>query len=369
MKFGIITYIPHALFENSFFSYSPYIREMDLWMEHADETLVLAPLEKRPPTGSEISYTQHLSFIEVPAINFLGFRNTLRSVLKIPFIFFKIWQVCREADHIHLRCPGNISLLGCIVQIFFPKKPKTVKYAGNWDSNSRQPWSYRLQKWILSNTFLSRNIKVLVYGKWPDQSANVVSFFTASYSEEETENRLRDYSEPLKFIFVGSLSEGKQPFFAIKLVEGLLKKGKKASLKIFGTGILKKELEEYIENSKFSQAFSLEGFSEKESLKKEYLEAHFLILASKSEGWPKAVAEAMYFGSIPVATPVSCVPWMLAKGKRGILIPDNPEMAEKMLYEKLSDELELERMSVRAQEWSQTIYSGEISAGNKQNLL
>src|SRR5690606_34200508 len=51
-------------------------------------------------------------------------------------------------------------------------------------------------------------------------------------------------------------------------------------------------------------------------------DSHFLILASKSEGWPKAVAEAMFFGCILIVTPVSCVPWMLNYGSRGILIPE-----------------------------------------------
>ena len=47
-----------------------------------------------------------------------------------------------------------------------------------------------------------------------------------------------------------------------------------------------------------------------------------MILPSKSEGWPKAIAEGMFFGCIPIATPVSCVPWMLADGSRGILVSE-----------------------------------------------
>ena len=46
-----------------------------------------------------------------------------------------MYKAMKWADHIHLRCPGNIGLLGCIVQIAFPKKVKTVKYAGNWIQN------------------------------------------------------------------------------------------------------------------------------------------------------------------------------------------------------------------------------------------
>jgi hypothetical protein len=48
--------------------------------------------------------------------------------------------------------------------------------------NLKKPWSYQLQQWILSNTFLTRNMKVLVYGVWDGQSQNIYPF-TASYSE------------------------------------------------------------------------------------------------------------------------------------------------------------------------------------------
>jgi len=73
-----------------------------------------------------------------------------------------------QADYIHLRCPGNMGL-EALVQMLFPNKPKTAKYAGNWNPKSKQPWSYRLQKWILSYTFLTQNMQVLVYGEWSNQ--------------------------------------------------------------------------------------------------------------------------------------------------------------------------------------------------------
>ena len=68
-----------------------------------------------------------------------------------------------------------------------PNKPKTAKYAGNWDPKAKQPWSYRLQRWIKSNTFLTRNMQVLVYGEWEGSSKNIKSFFTATYWEIEKE--------------------------------------------------------------------------------------------------------------------------------------------------------------------------------------
>ena len=157
----------------------------------------------------------------------------------------------------------------------------------------------------------------------------------------------------MNFIFVGTLSEGKQPFFAIKLVEKLLENGSEASLKIYGTGALHKHLSKYIAESKFRKSISLEGFIEKNELKKEYLQSHFLILPSKSEGWPKAIAEAMFFGCIPIATSVSCVPWMLANGKRGILIPDDFELANQLLQIDIQNFSKFTEMAENAQNWSQ----------------
>lgn len=89
-----------------------------------------------------------------------------------------------QADYIHLRCPGNMGL-EALVQMLFPNKPKTAKYAGNWNPKSKQPWSYRLQKWILSYTFLTQNMQVLVYGEWSNQTKNSKLFFSDTYSEEE----------------------------------------------------------------------------------------------------------------------------------------------------------------------------------------
>ena len=90
-----------------------------------------------------------------------------------------------------------------------------------------------------------------------------------------------------------------------------------------------------------------------------------MILLSKSEGWPKAIAEGMFFGCIPIATPVSCVPWMLNYSSRGILLDEykNQEPGAKNLdllhsnIEKvellLQNMEEMKRMSEEAKKWSQ----------------
>ncbi|MDT0686835.1 glycosyltransferase [Autumnicola psychrophila] len=380
MKFGIISYILHKEQEGKFYSYAPYIKEMNIWLKSADKLLITAPKISGDPAAIETSYNEvDTEFYQIPVLNFTNIAHSINSLLKLPKVFWGILKVMREADHIHLRCPGNVSLIGCFLQIFFPKKPKTVKYAGNWDPEAVQPWTYKLQKKILSNTFLSRNIQVLVYGKWPNQSANIMPFFTASFSETEKRKIEKKISSPYRFMFVGSLVEGKRPKFAIQLIEKLQKKGVEVRLDFFGDGILRTELENYVKKNNLNSCVTFHRNIKLKDLKTEYENCHFLILPSKSEGWPKAVAEAMFFGCIPIATTVSCVPWMLDFGSRGILIQDleegkksrekridtvesggrransRSELEEivNRIIELTKDPEKLEEMSLTAQKWSQ----------------
>ncbi len=328
MRFTIITYIEHKEQENYFYSYAPYVREMNLWLKHVDEVEIVAPLFHKPLKSAELAYAhKKLLFTEIPAINLLSIKSAFKAFLYLPKLFLKIFRAMKRSDHIHLRCPGNIGLIACIVQVFFPKKPKTTKYAGNWDPAAEQPWSYNLQKWILKNTFLTRNMQVLVYGDWPKQTKNIKPFFTASFSEtEKQEVQEKAFKAPLTFLFVGNLVPGKYPLKAIQLVQelqGNIRRSQEApelQLKIYGDGPEMKLLKAYCRNENIENLVDFKGSRPLEELKDAYRKAHFLILPSQSEGWPKAVAEAMFFGGIPISTPVSCVPWMLGYGERGVLL-------------------------------------------------
>lgn len=321
MKFLIVTHVVHGK-SDRYFAYGPYVREMNIWNKFANEITVVAPCENIERTAIHLEY-EHRTLIlkNVEAINFQSFSNIVKSVFEIPRIIYRLFLAMNATDHIHLRCPGNVGLLGCMVQIFFPNKKKSAKYAGNWDPNSKQPLSYRLQKWILSNTFLTKNMKVLVYGEWPNQSRNIKSFFTASYYEKDKILvPTKDFRGDIKFLFVGSLVVGKNPLYAVKLVHQLVDLGVEASLELYGEGEQRQIIEQYILENNLQYNITLKGNQNEEVLCRAYEKSHFLILPSKSEGWPKAVAEAMFWGSVPIASRLSCVPQMLGHGDRGLLL-------------------------------------------------
>ena len=322
MKFAIITHVIHGKISDKYFGYEPYVREMNLWIKNVSEVLIIAPIDTTPKTKIQEFY-QHekIQFIPVANFDISNFKNALHSLIVMPGIVWKIYQTMKGADHIHLRCPGNIGLLGCLVQILFPSKPKTAKYAGNWDSSAKQPLSYRFQKWILSNVFLTKNMQVLVYGEWENSTKNIKPFFTASYFEKnKMKLKVLNLEGKIMFLFVGTLSNGKQPLYAIQLIEQLYKNGKNVRLSIYGDGNEREMLENYIYKNNLYNIVFFHGNQNQEIIKKAYLENHFVVLPSLSEGWPKVIAEGMFWGCLPIATRVSCIPNMLNNGDRGLLL-------------------------------------------------
>lgn len=369
MKLLIVSNVTHALNNNQYFGYAPYVREMNIWLKYTDQAIILGPLLKNDPTAIEISYKHNnIDFRKVPNFSFTSFKNNLVSLFKLPILFYKIFIAMKDADHIHLRCPGNIASLGCVVQIFFPYKKKTAKYAGNWDSKSKQPWTYKLQKYILNNTFLTKNMQVLVYGEWENLSKNIKPFFTATYSEFEKEIASKEELNPIKFVFVGGLTVGKNPLYAVKIVEQLIEKGNNVVLNLYGEGTERNNLEQYIEKKQLKNRVFLKGNNDFETIKKAYQNNHFVILPSKSEGWPKAIAEGMFWGCIPVATKVSCVPFMLDYGSRGILLEMDLNNDVTQIEAVIKNKDVFSEKSKLSEKWSQ-IYTLDFFENEIKKLL
>ncbi|WP_322549121.1 glycosyltransferase [Flavobacterium psychraquaticum] len=458
----VISAAPLVLKNENFHLYSPYEKEMKLWEKHSETIQFCCPVWEvdRNLLIEPISFPMEEPVV-LKEFDSTSFLNALKA---IPLVFvnsYRIYKIMQQADHIHLRCPGNMGLLATVVQICFPKKKKTAKYAGNWDPKAKQPFTYKVQRWLLSNTFLTKNMQVLVYGEWPKQTSNIRPFFTATYSAKEIQTAASTLPNELslqeesrsatnafdsapsdkrvvasqlslqeearsaanafdsaqsdkividsqlslqeesrsaanafdsapsdkrvvasqltlraesrsrqnyKFIFVGTLSKGKQPLYAIQLVAQLHQNGIKATLDLYGEGVLRIALETYINRHNLQEYISLKGNQTKETLKNAYQTSHFLILPSKSEGWPKAVAEAMFWGCVPVATPVSCVSYMLNAGSRGLLLTENMGKDVAALIKLVAQPDDYKRKSKAAQEWSQH-YTIELFEEEIQKLL
>ena len=354
MTFIILSHVPHIHHNQQYFGYAPYVREMNIWLQYVTKVIVVAPLEKGNVNQIHLAY-QHpnVEFIAIDSFNITNLKSVLNTVVKLPKIVYQIFKACHKASHIHLRCPGNVGLLGCMVQLFFPKTPKTAKYAGNWDPKSKQPLTYTLQQYILNHTFLTRNMQVLLYGEWEGVSKNIKTFFTATYSEKDKINvKPRELSDLIKFVFVGTLVSGKRPLYAIQLIQKLNEMGLQVHLDVYGEGNQREFLENYVVTNHLQKQVIFHGNQNLETVTKAYQESHFVLLPSVSEGWPKAIAEGMFWGCVPLATAVSCVPFMLDFGNRGLLLTLNIIEDSKLVNELVSNPKKYELMSNIGTIWS-----------------
>jgi len=357
-RFLIVSHAVHKKNDDQIFAYGPYVREMNLWVKAFNQVRVLAPLiVDNGPDKIDLAYShENISLRSIPNFQISALKYIPKAIYSSVLIFFVCLQEMRQADHIHLRCPGNIGLIGCIAQFFFKKKIKTAKYAGNWDWKSKQPWSYRVQQRILRNTFLSKNMQVLVYGEWPDKTKNIRSFFTATYSRNEIEEIHKDsLDKRIELVFVGSLTENKSPITCLEVCEVLHRKGIPVHLTFCGDGDQRHILEKKIKDLHLESQISLLGNVDAEKVKEVLQKAHFLVFISRSEGWPKAVAEAMFWGCLPITTPVSCVPYMLSHGSRGKLLKEDSSLEDicNSIVEYKNNTILYHQHRIAATKWSQ----------------
>ena len=124
-------------------------------------------------------------------------------------------------------------------------------------------------------------MQVLVYGDWNNQTKNIKSFFTATYSEKEvTAVPPKSLEAKIKFIFVGTLVKGKQPLLTVKLFEKIQQDYPNLELSLYGEGVERETLENYIALHSLQSSVFLKGNQDRETMKEIYKNSHFLMLPS-----------------------------------------------------------------------------------------
>lgn len=357
-QFLIVTHVPHILFDGKYFAYGPYVREMNIWLKYVEKFVLISPLiENAIPSEIDLAYQFNPAKHKViKAMHFSSGAKVLSSIFSGLTTFGILMREMSSSSHIHLRCPGNVGLIGCFAQIFFPFTKKTAKYAGNWDWRSNEPLSYRIQQYILRSPILTSSMQTLVYGNWPDKTINIKPFFTASYSESEKEEVNKSLiTGKLKLIFVGALEKYKSPELVIETAK-LLKSHKiDFSLTFCGDGSQRVALENLALLYELSEHVRFLGNVSSHRVKKELKESHLLVFISQSEGWPKAVAEAMFWGCVPVTTDVSCVGDMVGRNQeRGVLVVSEPTVISQEIIKLINNPSRWEVMSHTAMNWSRT---------------
>ncbi|MBN1453571.1 MAG: glycosyltransferase family 4 protein, partial [Anaerolineales bacterium] len=252
-------------------------------------------------------------------------KDKLAILARYPSYFETIGDELRLADAVHVRCPANISLLA-ILRLALSSQPqyRWIKYAGNWQPENRQPWSYTLQRKLLTHN-IHRGV-VTINGQWSRQPGHIFSFnnpclTTAEVAAGQKAARGKTLSRPLQLLFVGALLPEKGAHRVLQVAKNLLASGADFELHLLGDGPQRAELETWVEYNGLSDSTTFYGWLPRQELGTFYAEAHFIIAPSITEGWPKVLSEAMAYGVVPLAGAVSSIPQILGEAGAGMALP------------------------------------------------
>jgi glycosyltransferase involved in cell wall biosynthesis len=354
MNLVIITHVVHYDYRGNVYAYAPYAREIDVWADLFGRVTIAAPRRTTEPPGDCLPL-MHSNISIVPQREVGG--DTLRAKLKL--IFFlpaMIWELCkvmRKADAIHVRCPSNLSFLATVLAPLFSNRV-VAKFAGQWNPNPVDPLSVRLHKALLSSRWWCG--PVTVYGNWPNQSEHVVPFFSSALTDDQlarasaaVHNKTSEATRNI--LFVGRLSRAKNVDVLLRALARLQSEGIPFRCTIVGIGPELSTLQELTDALSLRDSVQFLGGVEFDCVLNQYERSGILVLASQTEGWPKAIVEAMTFGLIPIGSNLGLIPQVL-EGRGFIVPPRDADALTNALREILIDPDRFSEMRSRAADWA-----------------
>lgn len=319
-KLVVISHTPHQrLLDGTMVGWGPTVAELNYLSQYWNELVHVACIEPFSNNPSLQSYTKnHIRFEPIPSFGGTTWFEKLSVFYHAPKIIGQIIKSLKGATHVQIRVPMGIGLYVLPLFLFIPRKFMLwVKYANNWGhvSNSR---GYRFQRWFLKKNFLK--CKVTINGFWPDQPDHCKSFENPCISKEQFERGnsiIKSFEQKLLIVFAGRMEEAKGIDILIEVLNEV-PHDRIQEWVFIGEGPLKEPLMKLCFEFDIPAKFT--GFLSQSEVHK-YLEgASILILPSKSEGFPKIVAEAWNYKVIPLVSPVGSLPHYIENGKNGFIM-------------------------------------------------
>ncbi len=324
-KLLIISHVIHYEWNGCIYAYGPYLREIDqVWSPLFTQILIASPVRHEPPLGDCLPFSQsNIQMVPQPERGGDRFWDKLIQVITLPYTIYKLIQALNQVEAVHIRCPGNLGLLGVILAPLLTKY-RVAKYAGQWNGYPGESLANRLQRTLLKSRWWGA--PVTVYGHWENQPPHIVPFYTSMMTDKQVEEAKRivqtkTFELPLRVVYSGRLEKRKRVHILLQAVKICVQKGLPIEVKIVGEGSEYQELVKLAIEYGINEHVEFCGSFPYDEALQFFAWAHCLVLPSThSEGWPKVVAEAMCYGVIPIAVLHGQLADMM--GDRGILVPN-----------------------------------------------
>jgi glycosyltransferase involved in cell wall biosynthesis len=369
MHLVVVTPVIHFEHEGNLWAYAPYVREMDIWAEFFDKITIAAPCRNEIPPGDCAMFKPgNVTIRPQRQIGGTSLRAKLSYAWWLPWMIWRLALTLRTADAIHVRCPGNLALLGVLLGPLFSSR-LVAKYAGQWQDFPGEPPTIRFQRKLLASRWWHG--PVTVYGNWPNQPAHVIPFFSSATPQQEMDrgrqwSLTRTFRGTLRVVFIGRLSKEKNVDVVLKAGAKARDLGSRLEFTIIGHGPQRDHLETLARELGISVRFT--GGVDHGRVLRELESADILTLVSQTEGWPKAIVEAMSFGLVCIGSDRGLIPHMLGEGRGRVVPPGDADALAKVFVEIERNREAALAISGAAAEWAGQ-FSIERLGGALRDLL
>lgn len=352
----IVSHVRHYIHRGQIYAYGPYAREIDIWADIFPEVKIAAPCQEAVPAPDCLALTRsNISVIPQRETGGETTREKLVQALLLPKLCWDLMKALRQADAIHVRCPGNLGLLGTLLAPLFSRR-LICKYSNQWSSFPSEPLSWKCQRLILRSPWWRG--PVTVYSRPASGSRKVAPFFTSIMSSAQLAGARKAVARDrgpggLKLLFVGRLTKSKNVGSVLSALAELRSEGIELACTVIGDGPERQTLENFRSAHCLDGLVEFKGGVPFEAVLNELEQAHILVLISETEGWPKAIAEGMAFGLICIGSNRGLIPELLGSG-RGITVPPGDATAlASVLRQIASAPSAYEPMRAKAATWAQ----------------
>jgi glycosyltransferase involved in cell wall biosynthesis len=318
LKLAIISHTEHYLSKNNtIIGWGPTVKELNNLAQICDVIYHIAPLHNCKSPGSALPYNSNkIIFVPIFASGGAGFKK-MSILFRAPINLYKIYKIIKKVDKVQFRAPTGMGIYVLPFLRLFYNSKYWIKYAGNW-KDEKMPFGNKLQKKWLQN-FTSKNTKITVNGFWINERNNIIPFENPCLDENDRKLgrqliHSKTLSSQVNFCFVGALNEHKGVPNILEALKGI---DSDINFHFIGDG---KDKSKYLQLAKALKVTTyFYGFLKKDDIVAIYTKCEFIVLPSRSEGFPKVIGEAMNFGCIPIVSDVSCISQYIQNGVNGFL--------------------------------------------------
>jgi glycosyltransferase involved in cell wall biosynthesis len=367
----IVSHVVHYRHGGQIHAYAPYAREIELWAGLFDKIILATPCRDQEPAGDCAPIRcEHLSVRAQREVGGDSFGSKAKAILLLPVLLWDLSQALRQADAIQVRSPGNLGFLGSLLGPLFSKY-LVAKYAGQWNPSPHDPLSIRLQRSVFRSGWWRG--PVTVYGNWAGQPSHIVPFFNSVLTEDqiaraEVAIRGRGAEEFKHVLFVGRLSRSKNVDVLLSALRRLKDQGIAFTATIVGEGPESVVLQQLSVDLGLSERVQFVGGVSFDRVVELLQRSGVLVLASQTEGWPKAIVEAMAFGLVAIGSEVGFIPTILGDGRGLMVSPRDVNALTSALRGPLSNPRDYDGMRARAASWGRQ-YSMDSLRNALRSLL